>query len=313
MNIEWTLGAYEIGLVFATVLYGIVVAQTFTYTQEKFMDPILLKILVGTVCLFDTIHTFAIWALLYYWSVNNFGSETGLLKIHWMFILAFAFSPTIGAIVQSFFAYRMFLLLTRPYLPIIIWMGALTRIGFAVVRVVALARSGTIPQAVLRFGWILTTSLSINVVLDTLNTSGLLYCLLKNRNNLIRSRKTVDKLLRYTVEIGLTTTICAIITLGLVQYRAHQNFIFIAFFVIYPKLFANSFLASLNARAQFRRESTTVMSDICVVQDSHPEEHLLETVRGKGTSTASSSTHPPDSPASSLRAPAQSEVSSEHS
>lgn len=46
MNIPWTLGAYEIGLVFATVLYGIVVAQTFTYTQEKFMDPIWLRALV---------------------------------------------------------------------------------------------------------------------------------------------------------------------------------------------------------------------------------------------------------------------------
>lgn len=46
MNIPWTLGAYELGVLFATVLYGIVIAQTFTYTQEKFKDPIWLKALV---------------------------------------------------------------------------------------------------------------------------------------------------------------------------------------------------------------------------------------------------------------------------
>lgn len=46
MNIPWTLGAFELGVLFATVLYGIVIAQAFTYTQGKFMDPIWLKTLV---------------------------------------------------------------------------------------------------------------------------------------------------------------------------------------------------------------------------------------------------------------------------
>lgn len=80
----------------------------------------------------------------------------------------------------------MFLLLSRPILPIVIWFGAATRIGFAAFRIVAFRRSKTIPQVVRRYGWVLTTTLAINVALDILNTGGLLYCLLRNRPVLLR-------------------------------------------------------------------------------------------------------------------------------
>lgn len=134
------------------------------------------------------------------------------------FLLFFAY--------QSFFAYRMYLLLSWPVVPVIIWSGAVVRIGFAIFRIVGFVRSKTIPEVVRRYNWVLTTTLSINVVLDVLNTVGLLFCLLKNRPVLMRygsggttyciwfhltccslprSRKMVDKLLRYTVGKFMST------------------------------------------------------------------------------------------------------------
>lgn len=80
----------------------------------------------------------------------------------------------------------MYLLLSWPVVPVIIWSGAVVRIGFAIFRIVGFVRSKTIPEVVRRYNWVLTTTLSINVVLDVLNTVGLLFCLLKNRPVLMR-------------------------------------------------------------------------------------------------------------------------------
>lgn len=292
MGVAWKLGAYEIGVLFSTTLFGFVSSQAFRYTQEKYGDPIWLKILVLVACILDTTHTVAMWSLLYFWSVNNFGNPDGLIRIHWMFVLNFAVTPFMAAVVQSFYAYRMFLLLKRPYLPLLVWFGAATRVGFGIYRIIPFSQSKTIPQLVRHHGWLLETALAINVGLDILNTVGLLFCLLKNRPTLVRSRKMVDTLSRYTIEIGLSTSLYAIVTLVVVHYRAHQNFIFLGLLALYPKLYTNSLLASLNSRVRLRQISSST-TDINIEVPHHRNRSNLFDVakivrRPKKASTASS-------------------------
>ncbi|GJJ10832.1 hypothetical protein Clacol_005060 [Clathrus columnatus] len=125
MTVAWTLGAFELGVLFASVLYGIVLSQTFTYTQEKFRDPIWLKVLVSMLfrlhlygqilhsfpkieiddlkksSFLDTLHTVGLWSLLYEWSSHDFGNAPGLEEITWMFILTFSVSPVENVVVQK--------------------------------------------------------------------------------------------------------------------------------------------------------------------------------------------------------------------
>lgn len=41
-----TLGAIEIGVFFATVLYGVLSGQVYNYSQHKFKDGVLIRVLV---------------------------------------------------------------------------------------------------------------------------------------------------------------------------------------------------------------------------------------------------------------------------
>lgn len=255
-----------------------------------------LKILVLTACILDLTHTVSVWSLLYFWSVNNFSYPDGLLRINWMFVLQLATSPFMGAVVQSFYAYRMFLLLSKPYLSIIVWLGAATRVGFGIYRIVPFSQSKTIPILVAHHGWLLEAALSINVGLDIINTFGLLYSLLRHRPALERSRKVVDMLSRYTIEIGLSTTLLAIVILVVVHYKAHENFIFLGLLAFYPKLYINSLFASLNSRARLRQISSNTTNINIVDNENRSNIFNIIKRRPKKTSTVSSSGHPPEPP-----------------
>ncbi|KZV95506.1 hypothetical protein EXIGLDRAFT_766199 [Exidia glandulosa HHB12029] len=95
-------------------------------------------------------------------------------------------------------------------------------------------------------------TLCIGAISDVLIAGFLCMGLASSRSGFASTDKLLDKLVAYTIGSGLLTSVialCEAITFGVLD-----NFVFLAFYCILPKLFSNSLLASLNERSYTRRE-----------------------------------------------------------
>lgn len=255
LGLNNTLGSLEIGILFATALYGSTCVQAVIYTEKKFKDAIWLRGLVGLVCLADTIHTAFIWFLLYSLTVINYGNVSSIDMSSWPLAMSIPLTSFIGASTQCFFAHRIRVISGSWIVPSIAWFGALLRIafGFALGIMVVLRGQQSIGTYVHDYRWIIDVLLSINVSVDLLNTVASCFYLLRYRPPCPSTRRVVDKLATYAIEIGSLTSLCAMAILACSLFLP-DTLIYFSILMVYPKFFSNSLLTSLNKRTAFRRQ-----------------------------------------------------------
>ncbi|KAG6811538.1 hypothetical protein H0H92_006935 [Tricholoma furcatifolium] len=92
-----------------------------------------------------------------------------------------------------------------------------------------------------------------NTASDLSVAIALSWMFLKSRTGFRRTDNLVNTLMRYTVNTGLIVGLDALC--GMVTYATMpNNFIFLAFYLLMSKLYLNSYLATLNARDELRKE-----------------------------------------------------------
>ncbi|KAF8584330.1 hypothetical protein K439DRAFT_1616755 [Ramaria rubella] len=240
-SLALSLGGLELGILTSSVLYGIVTVQVYLYTSREFDDPLWLRLMVWTVCIraLETAHTVISWYLLYSLTVINYGQPYKIEEKTWTYLAGFPLAACIGSIVQAYFVYRVRVLSKKLFIPVIAWGAVLLRCGFGVaIAVVAMSPHPHLASTL--------------------------------------TRKVVDRLVRYTVETGLITSLCAAGVLACVSvlfilFRGlpvlkhvilrsflcliplHLAVLHFSIFTVYPKLFSNSLLTSLNARHSLRK------------------------------------------------------------
>lgn len=255
--LDLSIGIVEVGILFSSVLYGIATVQAFLYTERNFKDPLYLKTMVGLVWVFETMHTIFIWVLLYGLTVTNYGNSSAINDTPWSLAAALPLTSLLGSIVQVFFANRVRVLSGRLIIPIIAWCGAVLRIGFGITLGVVFINSHSIPNFFANFQWLVTTQFVLSAAVDVLNTVSLCFYLLRRRTDFKSTQRMVDKLVMYTIETGLITSMCAVAIVILSLVIPH-TMVDIAIFMFYPKLFSNSFFTALNARTALRQTGTDI-------------------------------------------------------
>ncbi|GJJ15409.1 hypothetical protein Clacol_009685 [Clathrus columnatus] len=195
-GLDATLGSLEIGILCATALYGSTCIQSFLYVEKKFGDAIWLRTLVGSVCL----------------TVTHYGRLEYIGMSSWPLAMSVPLTSLIGAATQSFFAHRIRVISGSWIMPMITWFGALLRVAFGfTLGIMALTRGEQPVQIYVQdYKWIIDTLLSINVFVDLLNTAGSCFYLLRYRPPCPATRRVIDKLVTYAIEIGTLTSLCAI-------------------------------------------------------------------------------------------------------
>ncbi|KAF8531995.1 hypothetical protein JB92DRAFT_2846017 [Gautieria morchelliformis] len=288
--VEVTLGALEIGGFLSTVLYGIVLVQFYLYVRGGSQDPLWLQAMVWSIGLLETAHTLVIWSLLYTLTVKNFGNVPAIFQHRVSLALIFPLAGIVGSIVQSFFAYRVHILSGHLLIPTIAWFGAVFRAVCTIVLCIKPFTVANIPEFVARYLWLVVTPMTINVAVDILNTSALCFYLIRGRSEFRSSQKIIDSLLLFTVETGLITSFCGMaIVISALTMRG--NYVDIALFMIYPKLFSNSILTSLNARQDNRnrwcasadftpRARIQVSQAVTLELSSRPKSRPSESISG---------------------------------
>ncbi|KAJ6595198.1 hypothetical protein DFH09DRAFT_159932 [Mycena vulgaris] len=243
-----TIGPLLLGVLFAVCLFGAVTIQVALYYTRFPTDPYVLKGLVALVWCLDFSHTIAICNALYIITVVQYGHPELLVVVPDTLNLAILLSGFIGPLEQGWFAYRLYKFSASYYLPLFCaGLSASRAIGSVALGTIALQRM-PVTEFVEEWGWLIICLLVTGVVTDVILVISLCYYLSAWRGDgFIRMNRLVNRLMKWSIETGLITSMGAIALL-ICFLTMRDNFNWIAISFVLSKLFSNSLLFSLNAR-----------------------------------------------------------------
>ncbi|KAF9524831.1 hypothetical protein CPB83DRAFT_838588 [Crepidotus variabilis] len=258
-KMDSNLGAPFIGMLVATMLYGVTAVQTFMFFHDyriRNQDGWRLQSMVVFLC-------------IYFYVITNFGNFSALAGPTCMKV-------TSNWIVRSFFGVRVSVLcghrkVLKVVLPIAINLfSCLSFCSFERLREVS---------------WLLYSSFATAVTADILVAASLCSLLLQNRSGLKRSRTDdiVTFLMAFSINTDLLTSICDI-TFFITYAVWPDKLIYLGFYFALSKLYINSLLASLNARSSLR-----LSADAITVMQTGASNPITFPMRGVGASSTSAS------------------------
>ncbi|KAL0565271.1 hypothetical protein V5O48_016757 [Marasmius crinis-equi] len=282
-----TMGAMLIGVLIATMLYGVSIVQTYIYfcikspeIPREREDSWFLKTLVAAVFLCDTVHQilishtsahaflsltafahFTSRASVYTYVITEYGKPTTLNEAVWSLLAEVLFNGLSGFLAQSFYALRVWrcmlifnfrlldnaTTLTLFYGPFSLFceFGSITAFGIK-----ALVSVKTFTD--------LAHMKRLSVLVNALAAAGDIYIaavltilLYKSKTGFRRSDAMITRLMVFAINTGLLTALCAIGSLVSICV-APTTFLYIGFFFVIGRLYANSLLCALNARSYIR-------------------------------------------------------------
>lgn len=251
--LDATYGSIFIGLIIASVLYGVTLLQTFLYYRSYPKDSNCTKILVAVVWLLDTTQLILCTVAMYWYLVQNFTNEEALRRTTWSMNLQTDCNGLIGLIVECFFARRVWIMSGNAILTLIIVLLACVHFGLGVVF--------TIEEFLLventrffKLIWVTSAGLGSAAAADVIIACALCYYLLKSRTGFSSTDSLIATLIAYSLTTGLITSVLALICV-VTFATMPTNYIWLAFFWILGKCYVNSLLAALNSRDSLRERA----------------------------------------------------------
>ncbi|KAJ4001716.1 hypothetical protein F5050DRAFT_1247197 [Lentinula boryana] len=115
-----TYGSAFVGLIVSATLYGATILQVYLYYRNYPKDARFLKVLVFTLCIFDTMQLVLCVTALYWYLITNYNNPSVLDQLTWSMELQTDCNGVIALLVECFFARRVWLMSSNMYLVTII-------------------------------------------------------------------------------------------------------------------------------------------------------------------------------------------------
>ncbi|KAI0723614.1 hypothetical protein C8Q76DRAFT_400692 [Earliella scabrosa] len=252
-------GGLLVEIFLACILYGMTVLQTFIYFQRYRNDLPLVKTLVAFICVLETAHTAFCIQFIYEYLIRHFADFQFMAGINWGVGVTVLTEVVLAVFVQAFYVRRVWIMSDKSiWLALSISLILAAKLGFG------------IASAVLSYKfpfWIpyrdQTTSLvtvsgglGAAALADITVALALTYYLLKGRNKWHKeSNSRINKIIVYAVNTGAITGAASVIAV-ILYATMPSSLVFLGLVEIQGKLYANSLLGSLNARAAIQRSGT---------------------------------------------------------
>ncbi|KAF5331450.1 hypothetical protein D9758_016345 [Tetrapyrgos nigripes] len=265
-------GPVLVGSLLSYLLMGSLIVQLYIYYMSFPNDGIFVKFTVYSVFIFDLISTIAITESAWLMLIPGWGRPENLHLVDWGFTTVPLWNALSSAIVQVYFGYRVWTLgnlhgnneFERTF-----WKG-MTALIFAVSftqvigAIVSTARFFPLNDIFLISICYPSTAtwLSASAIADVLITTSMTVLLSKamsrtRKDHVSDSTRQTDalltKIIRNTIETAAVTAGAAVLEL-IFFFRLPNTAIHIAIALVLSKLYTNTLLAALNARASFLRE-----------------------------------------------------------
>ncbi|EMD36444.1 hypothetical protein CERSUDRAFT_84605 [Gelatoporia subvermispora B] len=248
-----TLGAYLLGIVAGSVLYGVTCVQVYLYYCNCERDSQVLRSTILVLWILDTLHQIFSTVAVYVYAVVDFGDQESLAVPTWSLMASIPPFAVLEIIVKFIFIWRIYGISGRKWYlvtPIIIF----SLVEFIDIMMFCI-RGLVIDLSFEGFSKLATTAyigLGSTALADILIAAVQVVILCRMRTGFRATDTVVRTLMVYSVNAGLLTSICAIATI-LTFALMPGTLICGAFYIVLPKLLLNSCLAMLNTRRDLRQ------------------------------------------------------------
>ncbi|KAI3621063.1 hypothetical protein WG66_003252 [Moniliophthora roreri] len=261
-------GPMFIGTFLSTILYGVVVVQTFIYFQMCKRDYLWMRCFIVYLFVAETVSTGLFFGMMYEPLLLNFGNPEVLVKSplrsSYIFVSSsenlpilslhlhqYSVPVLISTPAQWFMAWRIKVITGSKIIAVSIFGLSLASLTGGIWTGIAV---GFTPEFQ-RFGefkyapslWLVTTT-----VADIMIASSLVY--LKHKTRFSATNDQIDRIIRLTVQTGTITAVAALADAVGNPENVNQSHptIFFIWDLSLSKLYTNSVLSSLNARRMSR-------------------------------------------------------------
>ncbi|KAJ7053205.1 hypothetical protein C8F01DRAFT_555501 [Mycena amicta] len=283
-SLDVTLGPILVGAVLATFLFGIATLQAFhfyrTYGDTCSYTS---KALIAGVWLIELGHSIAMWHAIYQMVVTFYGQPEHLANPPHSLELTVLFAASINIVIQTYFALRIRALSHSWLITSICSLLTLARFVFNMVMLAEFWVSNGFAIFQTRLRWLMLCVSTIGPSVDVLIAGSLCFFLWRLREGRIgkgdregaeagvtvmpETRKLIDKIILWSLETTSITSAAGVLQL-ILFVTMEDNLVWIAVFLIQPKLFSNSLFAHMLGRKQLRASLNGVAS-----QTDHDHGH----------------------------------------
>ncbi|EPQ59984.1 hypothetical protein GLOTRDRAFT_118447 [Gloeophyllum trabeum ATCC 11539] len=249
------LGPLLLGGLIALGLSGIVNMQAFIYLRTFKNDYGRIRAAVGLVWFLDLLHSALVCATDWTYLIVSWGDDSVLDRIPMACALTILTTAMVTFVVQCFFTRRVLVLSKNN------WVVSFPMFGLAFLRLVSatattalMIKSGTFSAFRESYQWVFTLGLVTSVVVDVLVTLSLCHYLQTSRTGFSDMDQVIDTIMLYTINNGSLTCVSTIVSL-ICWLVMPTNLVYLGFHFAISKLYANSFLATLNTRDTLRERS----------------------------------------------------------
>ncbi|KAJ7712292.1 hypothetical protein B0H16DRAFT_1744273 [Mycena metata] len=177
--LDTTLGAIEIGGVFATFLFGLATSQTLHLYSTFPTERPALKLAVAVVWFLELGHTIATWHAIYLLTITFYGQTRYIEQPPQSLYATILLSSLIACIIQgssalnapdfllmsdllqTFFANRIRVLSGRWVFTLICWVLTFARVAFSISVFVITLKAPQVSEFQLKFRWLIEVAFSI--------------------------------------------------------------------------------------------------------------------------------------------------------
>ncbi|KAJ3506767.1 hypothetical protein NLJ89_g6687 [Agrocybe chaxingu] len=308
-----TLGALYIGVVVAGGLWGIGTAQAYWYAITYPKDPPFWKTLVAVIWRVVPPGSCArgltdIQVLRYHSPGHdlpaavplpdlvplcgqNYFNPENLDKPTWSFYIQCLFEMLPAMMVQLFFAMRIWRLSKgKWYLLILPIFFIFAKLALNLAWVIKCSSATSVSDANFRYSTLSELINGAAAGADILLAGTMVYLLHASRTGIRQSDNLITRLMTYTINTGVLVSVWSIITL-IFSVLYPRTMIYGAFYFCIGRLYVNTFLASLNARAALKGTSTYVEMSLTASDGRGGKVELPSHIQSDSTKQASHSFH----------------------
>ncbi|KAF7371228.1 Saposin B-type domain-containing protein [Mycena sanguinolenta] len=247
--LDSTLGAVEIGGITSTFLFGIETLQAYHYFNKYPGDSLFFE--VAVVWLLELAHTISTCHVIYAVTVTFYGQLQHLQTPPHSLEMTIFFYGCVLVVVQCFFANRVRVFSGKWLIPVVCWTLTALRVTATFTMMGIEWVHPNVQTIQVKFRWLMTIALSLGMIVDTVITLSMCYCLWQVRHSRFgRTERLINTLLVWTVETGAAT--CVTTAMFLILFLSRNDLAWLPFFLVQAKLYSNSLLISLNGRKRLR-------------------------------------------------------------
>ncbi|KAH7915884.1 hypothetical protein BJ138DRAFT_1140664 [Hygrophoropsis aurantiaca] len=263
-------GPSEIGAIISSFLTGCLAVQTYVYYTRFSSDCTLLKIFIAGVCVTEIAHLCCVIVVLWQSTITVLGPTVPSYAADT--VIALTIIVSYGG--QLFFIFRLLRLSGNKLLPLLCLSLSILFAACGIVISVNAFRMASAVQFVDSQFVVITLDFVAAAACDVATTLGLIYHLRRLRKTEFpNSSPVIDTLILWTMETGLTTSLCTILA-ALCFVLMRDNFVWMGVYEVLASVRANALLAALNSRSTIRSKiAVATVAGRALEPNSKTREH----------------------------------------